>query len=97
MIRRRLLAALLLAHLFALLPAAPALADVKTGTFSIVAYDSVTLELGVAVQSKYFSVGTAVPWAEAGAGANAVIAAAPASRMSHFLMAFLRFRPLKGR
>ncbi len=71
MIRRRLLAALLLAHLFALLPAAPALADVKTGTFSIVAYDSVTLELGVAVQSKYFSVGTAVPWAEAGAGAVA--------------------------
>lgn len=49
----------------------PALADVKTGTFSIVAYDSVTQELGVAVQSKYFSVGTAVPWAEAGAGAVA--------------------------
>jgi len=41
------------------------------GTFSIVAYDSVTQELGVAVQSKYFSVGTAVPWAEAGAGAVA--------------------------
>lgn len=30
-------------------------------TFSIVAYDSVTQELGVAVQSKYFSVGTDVP------------------------------------
>ncbi len=40
-------------------------------TFSIVAYDSVTQELGVAVQSKYFSVGTDVPWAEAGLGAIA--------------------------
>jgi len=40
-------------------------------TFSIVAYDSVTQEVGVAVQSKYFSVGTAVPWALAGAGAIA--------------------------
>jgi uncharacterized Ntn-hydrolase superfamily protein len=46
-------------------------ADVKTATFSIVAYDSVTQELGVAVQSKYFSVGTAVPWAEGGVGAVA--------------------------
>ena len=71
MIRRRPWAALLLAQLFAVLLAAPAGADVKTGTFSIVAYDSVTQELGVAVQSKYFSVGTAVPWAEAGAGAVA--------------------------
>ena len=41
------------------------------GTFSIVAYDSLTQELGVAVQSKYFSVGTDVPWAEAGVGAVA--------------------------
>jgi uncharacterized Ntn-hydrolase superfamily protein len=40
-------------------------------TFSIVAYDSLTQEVGVAVQSKYFSVGTAVPWALAGAGAIA--------------------------
>ena len=43
----------------------------NAGTFSIVAYDSVTQEIGVAVQSKYFSVGTAVPWAEAGAGGAA--------------------------
>ena len=71
MIRRRVFAALFLALPLALLPAASALADVKTGTFSIVAYDSVTQEVGVAVQSKYFSVGTAVPWAEAGAGAVA--------------------------
>lgn len=40
-------------------------------TFSIVARDPVTGELGVAVQSHWFSVGTAVPWAEAGVGAVA--------------------------
>lgn len=51
--------------------ASPALASNDRGTFSIVAYDSVTQELGVAVQSKYFSVGTDVPWAEAGVGAVA--------------------------
>ena len=49
----------------------PADASNDRGTFSIVAYDSVTQELGVAVQSKYFSVGTDVPWAEAGVGAVA--------------------------
>ena len=49
----------------------PALASNDRGTFSIVAFDSVTNELGVAVQSKYFSVGTDVPWAEAGVGAVA--------------------------
>jgi uncharacterized Ntn-hydrolase superfamily protein len=43
----------------------------QTGTFSIVAYDSVTRELGVAVQSKYFSVGSVVQWAEAEVGAVA--------------------------
>ena len=40
-------------------------------TYSIVARDPVTGELGVAVQSHWFSVGTAVPWAEAGVGAVA--------------------------
>jgi uncharacterized Ntn-hydrolase superfamily protein len=40
-------------------------------TFSIVAFDSTTQELGVAVQSRAFSVGMAVPWAEAGVGAIA--------------------------
>ena len=40
-------------------------------TFSIVAYDPVTGELGVAVQSKFFAVGTVVPWAKAGVGAIA--------------------------
>lgn len=61
----RLAAALAAAAWLALAPA-PARA-----TFSIVAYDSTTQELGVAVQSRAFSVGMAVPWAEAGVGAIA--------------------------
>jgi uncharacterized Ntn-hydrolase superfamily protein len=40
-------------------------------TFSIVARDPATGELGVAVQSHWFSVGSIVPWAEAGVGAVA--------------------------
>ncbi|AGC44124.1 hypothetical protein MYSTI_02808 [Myxococcus stipitatus DSM 14675] len=40
-------------------------------TYSIVARDPVTGDLGVAVQSHWFSVGSTVPWAEAGVGAVA--------------------------
>ena len=40
-------------------------------TYSIVARDSVTGEMGVAVQSHWFSVGSMVTWAEAGVGAVA--------------------------
>lgn len=40
-------------------------------TYSIVARDPETGQLGVAVQSHYFSVGPIVPWAEAGVGAVA--------------------------
>ncbi len=40
-------------------------------TFSIVARDQESGELGVAVQSHWFSVGAVVPWAEAGVGAVA--------------------------
>jgi uncharacterized Ntn-hydrolase superfamily protein len=40
-------------------------------TYSIVARDPATGELGVAVQSHWFSVGALVPWAEAGVGAVA--------------------------
>lgn len=40
-------------------------------TFSIVARDIATGEIAVGVQSHWFSVGTAVPWAEAGVGAIA--------------------------
>src|SRR5437588_11570243 len=40
-------------------------------TYSIVARDVETGELGVAVQSHYFQVGPVVPWALAGVGAVA--------------------------
>jgi uncharacterized Ntn-hydrolase superfamily protein len=40
-------------------------------TFSIVARDTVTGQMGVAVQSHWFSVGSVVPWAQAGIGAIA--------------------------
>lgn len=40
-------------------------------TYSIVARDAATGQLGVAVQSHWFSVGGLVPWAEAGVGAVA--------------------------
>lgn len=40
-------------------------------TFSIVAYDPETGDLGVAVESKFLAVGAVVPWAKAGVGAVA--------------------------
>src|SRR5215467_8941731 len=40
-------------------------------TFSIVAFDSETNELGVAVESKFLSVGAVVPWVQGGVGAIA--------------------------
>jgi uncharacterized Ntn-hydrolase superfamily protein len=40
-------------------------------TFSIVAFDPATREWGVTVASRYFSVGSVVPWAEAEVGAVA--------------------------
>jgi uncharacterized Ntn-hydrolase superfamily protein len=45
--------------------------SVPVSTYSIVARDQVTGEIGVAVQSHWFSVGSVVPWAEAGVGAVA--------------------------
>lgn len=56
---------LMLLALF-LIPATSAMA-----TFSIVARDPRTGDLGIAVASRYFAVGTVVPWAEAGVGAIA--------------------------
>ena len=47
----------------------PVLSPVET--FSIVGYDAETGDLGIAVQSKFFAVGSVVPWAEAGVGAIA--------------------------
>lgn len=41
------------------------------GTFSILGFDPATGEIGAAVQSKVFSVGNGVLWAEAGVGAVA--------------------------
>ncbi|MBI5652315.1 MAG: DUF1028 domain-containing protein [Chloroflexi bacterium] len=43
----------------------------KPSTFSIVAFDPKTGELGVAVASKFLAVGAVVPWAVAGVGAIA--------------------------
>jgi uncharacterized Ntn-hydrolase superfamily protein len=40
-------------------------------TYSVVARDPLTGELGVAVQTRWFNVGSGVPWAEAGVGAVA--------------------------
>jgi uncharacterized Ntn-hydrolase superfamily protein len=47
----------------------------RRGTFSIVASDLQAGEVGCAVQSRYFSVGSVVPWARAGVGAVATQAA----------------------
>lgn len=63
--------------LFCTLLAAPTLASEPpmprrpVSTYSIVARDPTTGELGVAVQSHWFSVGPIVAWAEAGVGAVA--------------------------
>ena len=50
----------------------------RPGTYSIVAFDETTGEVGAAVQSKYFCVGAVVPWVRAGVGAVATQAAAVA-------------------
>jgi uncharacterized Ntn-hydrolase superfamily protein len=55
-------------------PAAPEISvrrDPLVSTYSIVARDPKTGQLGVAVQSHWFQVGTVVPWVEAGVGAVA--------------------------
>ena len=52
-----------------LLPGAvPADADPRVHTYSIVARDPRTGEMGIAVQSHWFSVGSIVTWADAGVG-----------------------------
>lgn len=65
---KRVLPATFALTLFA---AAPVLAQRPVHTYSIVARDPDTGQLGVAVQSHWFSVGPIVPWAEAGVGAVA--------------------------
>ena len=49
----------------------PAASEPLVHTYSIVARDAATGEMGVAVQSHWFSVGSIVTWAEAGVGAIA--------------------------
>jgi len=61
----------LLCILAARLTAQPLEVGRPVHTFSIVARDPQTGEMGVAVQSHWFSVGTTVSWAEAGVGAIA--------------------------
>src|SRR5678815_3218408 len=75
---RAVVVALVLLTLVFSQPSVPGLASDKSvipvrpvHTFSIVARDPATGELGVAVQSHWFSVGPIVPWAEAGLGAVA--------------------------
>src|SRR6188474_3805365 len=60
-------------RLLALLVVAPSLFGQlrPVNTFSIVARDPATGQVGVAVQSHWFAVGQIVPWAEAGVGAVA--------------------------
>jgi uncharacterized Ntn-hydrolase superfamily protein len=59
-------------RLSAQLPAAPPPHFQKLAhTYSIVAWDSATGDLGVVVQSKFPNVGAIVPWARAGVGAVA--------------------------
>jgi uncharacterized Ntn-hydrolase superfamily protein len=66
MTRNAFLAALLLASALSARASEP-----RAFTYSIVARDPATGEMGVAVQSHWFSVGSVVPWAEAGVGAVA--------------------------
>ncbi len=51
-----------------------------TSTYSIIAIDKEEGLMGVAVQSHWFSVGSVVPWAEAGVG---VIATQSVAEMSY--------------
>jgi uncharacterized Ntn-hydrolase superfamily protein len=51
----------------------------RKGTFSICAVDHEAQEVGCAVQSRYFAVGSVVPWAKAGVGAVATQAAGVAA------------------
>ena len=66
---------MLLLSLFQILhqPSQPPPSDFlkRAHTYSIVAYDSTTGDLGIAVQSKFPNVGGLVPWARAGVGAVA--------------------------
>ena len=83
MTKQRIVQVILAGLFSAILPASRSLAaapgDGRQGliaTFSIVALDPATGDLGVAVTSKFPAVGNGVPWAKAGVGAVATQAAA---------------------
>src|ERR1700737_804766 len=57
----------------------------RRGTYSIVARDSSTGEVGVAVQSHWFSVGSVVSWARPGVGAAATQSVAEVAHGPHTL------------
>ncbi len=59
--------------------------DGTIATFSCAGYDSASGDLGVIVQSKFFAVGSVVPWAKAGVGAIATQAAGNTSYGPHGL------------
>src|SRR5438309_7267184 len=61
----------MLASMLVCLTAAAAGPSRPVHTYSIVARDPGAGDLGIAVQSHWFSVGSIVPWAEAGVGAVA--------------------------
>ncbi len=73
MLRKALRPAIALALLGIAAPAAPESQKPRrpVHTYSIVARDPATGQLGVAVQSHWFSVGSIVSWAESGVGAVA--------------------------
>src|SRR5579885_996264 len=58
-------------HAFIPPPHVPARSERFVSTFSIVAFDPATGDLGIAVESKFLAVGAVVPWAKAGVGAVA--------------------------
>ena len=68
---KRLFASLVLMMALAPEPSPAGVVARPVHTYSIVARDSLTGDLGVAVQSHWFSVGARVAWAEAGVGAVA--------------------------
>jgi uncharacterized Ntn-hydrolase superfamily protein len=63
--------------------------EAGTVTFSIVAADPATGEVGCAVQSKYFAIGAVTPWVRAGVGAVATQAMGIVARNGEHALAAL--------
>ncbi|MHA2620432.1 MAG: DUF1028 domain-containing protein [bacterium JZ-2024 1] len=80
-----ILTGILLAGEFGRSPPPEPHARLSFGTFSIVAFDPETGDLGVAVASRFLAVGAVVPFAEAGVGAVATQAAGNMALGPHIL------------